>query len=207
MFGREKTSATPASPSADRSNTSERVKEGGKGRATPTRREAEQRNRRPVVGAPAPPRGATRAERKAQRAARTAAAREQRIRNRIALASGDEKALPARDRGPVRRFVRDYVDARRNLGEFFLPVALVSILIGFLGVDIARVISLIVLYVMVLAIAVDSYLLQRRIKRVTQAKFGDKGTAGVGTYGLMRALQLRRARMPKPQVNRGQYPT
>jgi hypothetical protein len=207
VFGREKTSSPSAGSPADRTNTSERVKEGGKGRATPTRREAEQRNRRPVVGAPAPPRGATRAERKAQRAARSAAAREQRIRNRIALASGDERALPARDRGPVRRFVRDYVDARRNLGEFFLPVALVSILIGFLGIDLARVISLIVLYVMVLAIAVDSFLLQRRIKRVTQAKFGDKGTAGVGTYGLMRALQLRRARMPKPQVNRGQYPT
>jgi DUF3043 family protein len=206
VFGREKTSATPAGSPAERTTTSERVKEGGKGRATPTRREAEQRNRRPVVGAPAPPRGATRAERKAQRAARSAAAREERTRNRIALASGDERALPARDKGPVRRFVRDYVDARRNLGEFFLPVALVSIVIGFIGVDAARLASLVVLYAMVIAIAVDSFLLHRRIKRITQAKFGDKGTAGAGGYGLMRALQLRRARMPKPQVQRGEYP-
>lgn len=207
MFGREKTSATPVGPSADRSSTSDRVKEGGKGRATPTRREAEQRNRRPVVGAPPPPKGATRAERKAQRAAKNAAAREVRTRNRVAMANGDERALPARDKGPVRRFVRDYVDARRNLGELFLPIALVSILIGFLGIPAAQVVSLLVLYAMVIAIAVDSFLLQRRIKRVTQAKFGDKGTAGVGMYGLMRALQLRRARMPKPQVQRGQFPS
>ena len=210
MFGREKTSATPAASSADRTTTSERVKEGGKGRATPTRREAEQRNRRPVVGAPPPPRGATRAERKAQRAVRSTAAREERARQRVALANGDERALPARDRGPARRYVRDYVDARRNLGEFFLPVALVSIVIGFTRIDAARVLSLVVLYVMVLAIGVDSFLLHRRIKRATEAKFGDKGTvstAGVGTYGVMRALQLRRARMPKPQVQRGQYPS
>jgi hypothetical protein len=206
VFGRDKTSATPASSPAERTTTSQRVKEGGKGRATPTRREAEQRNRRPVVGAPAPPRGATRAERKAQRAVRNASAREERARQRVALANGDERALPARDKGPVRKFVRDYIDARRNLGEFFLPVALVSIVIGFIGIEEARVISLLVLYAMVIAIAVDSFLLHRRIKRVTQAKFGDKGTAGAGTYGLMRALQLRRARMPKPQVQRGQFP-
>ena len=206
MFGRDKTSAPSTPASAQPKGPSDRPKPGGKGRATPTRREAEQRNRRPVVGAPPPPRGATRAERKAQRAARSAAAREERARNRIALAKGDERALPARDRGAVRRYVRDFVDARRNLGEFFLPVALVAIAIGFLGSPQARVISTIVLYVMVLAIAGDSYLLYRRVKRVTLAKFGDKGTAGAGTYGVMRALQLRRARMPKPQVERGQYP-
>ena len=206
MFGRDKTPASQTASPAERTSTPERVKEGGKGRATPTRREAEQRNRRSVIGAPPPPKGATRAERKAQRAARSAAAREERQRNRAAMAAGDERALPARDRGPVRKYVRDYVDARRNLGEFFLPVALVSIMIGFIGVPIARLVSLVVLYVMVLVIIVDSFLLHRRIKRLTAAKFGDKGTAGAGTYGLMRALQLRRARMPRVQVARGQFP-
>jgi len=209
VFGREKTSATPTASTADRATTSERGKEGGKGRATPTRREAEQRNRRPVVGAPPPPRGATRAERKLQRQARSAAAREERIRQRVALANGDERAMPSRDRGPVRRFVRDYVDARRNLGELFLPVALVSIVIGFTSIDAARVLSLIVLYLMVLAIAVDSFLLHRRLKRLVEAKFGSKsapGTSGAAGYGIMRALQMRRLRVPKVQVNRGEFP-
>jgi hypothetical protein len=206
VFGRDKTSATPAAPAAERSTTSERVKEGGKGRATPTRREAEQRNRRPAIGAPPPPRGATRAERKAQRAARSAAVREERTRQRIALANGDERYLPLRDKGPVRKYVRDYVDARRNLGEYFLPVALVSIVIGFIGVDAARLASLLVLYIMVIAIALDSFLLHRRLTRVTGAKFGDKASGKDARYGLMRALQLRRARMPKPQVERGQFP-
>ena len=206
MFGRDKTSTPPVGSPAERNTASERVKEGGKGRATPTRREAEQRNRRPAIGAPAPPRGATRAERKAQRAERTSAARQERQLQRVALANGDERHLPARDKGPVRRYVRDYVDARLNLGEFFLPLALISILFSLVRIDEAKLISTLVLYVMILAIAVDSFLLRRRIIRLVEEKFGDKGTAGVGGYGLIRALQFRRARMPKPQVQRGQFP-
>ena len=203
MFGRDKTSTTPAATGVV---TSSSVKEGGKGRATPTRREAEQRNRRPLVGAPAPPRGATRAERKANRAARSATLREERARSRAAAASGDERFLSTRDKGPARRFVRDYIDARRNLGEYFLPVALVSLVVGVLNIPAARLASLCVLYVMVVAIAIDSYLLRRRVQAITNEKFGEKVAAGTGTYALMRALQFRRGRVPKPQVQRGQFP-
>jgi hypothetical protein len=204
VFGRDKTSATPAANSAA---PTAKAKEGGKGRATPTRREAEQRNRRPLIGAPPAPKGATRAERKAARSARQQAVREERRRSRLAAASGDERYLPARDKGPARRFARDYVDARRNLGEFFLPVALVALIVGVLNVPAARVASLLALYLMVLLIAGDSYLLRRRVQRLVDEKFGDKATAGTGTYALMRSIQMRRSRMPKPQVQRGQYPT
>lgn len=207
MFGREKTPAAPAAPAPGADPSLTRVKEGGKGRATPTRREAEARNRRPLIGAPPPPKGATRAERKEQRAARSAAAREQRALNRQGLLNGDERYLPARDRGPVRRYVRDYVDARRNVGEYFLPVALISILLGFLPVQGGQMLSIVLLYAMVLGIIADSVLLRRRLKRLVAAKFGDKGTGGAAGYGLMRALQLRRARMPKPMVERGRFPS
>ena len=36
--------------------------------------------------------------------------------------TGDEANLPLRDKGPAKRFIRDYVDARWNVGEFMLPV-------------------------------------------------------------------------------------
>jgi len=204
VFGRDKTSAAAvAIPEQD----SAPAKEGGKGRPTPSRREAERRNRRPLVGAPPPPKGATKEERKAARAGAAAAGRAERARARAALASGDERAMPARDKGPVRRYARDYVDARHNIGEYFLPIALVSILVGFVGFPAAKFISLIVLYVMVVVIAIDSYLLRRRVQRQVDAKFGGKQpTSGVGTYALMRALQFRRGRMPKPQVGRGEFP-
>jgi hypothetical protein len=203
VFGRDKTPAAPATQSvAAPSNT----KEGGKGRATPTRREAEQRNRRPLIGAPPPAKGATRAERKAARVARQKSVREERARTRQAMANGDQRYLPARDKGPARQFVRDYIDARRNLGEYFLPIAMVSLVIGLLNVQVARLASLSVLYVMVIAIAIDSFLLKRRVQRLTNERFGEKEAAGTGTYALMRALQFRRGRMPKPRVERGQFP-
>lgn len=193
MFGRDKTSAAPAPDSAA---TTAIAKAGGKGRPTPNRREAEQRNRRPLIGAPPPAKGATREERKAARVARQSTVREQ----RQAAAAGDERYLAARDKGPARRFTRDYVDGRRNLGEYLLPIALVSFVIGTVHVPVAKYVSLGVLYLTVLVIAVDGYLLKRRVQRLTNDKFGSTVAAGTGTYALMRSIQFRRTRVPKPQV-------
>jgi Protein of unknown function (DUF3043) len=203
VFGRDKTSAPPAAQPA---TAPESAKSGGKGRPTPTRREAEQRNRRPLIGAPPAPKGATRAERKVARTARQQVVREERQRARLAAANGDERYMPARDKGPARRFARDYVDARRNVGEFLLPVALISFLIGAIKIPAAHLISLAVLYLAILIIGIDSYLLRRRIQRLTNEKFGENVAAGTGTYALMRSAQFRRSRVPKPQVKRGEFP-
>jgi len=87
--------ARPASPPAR------------KGRPTPKRREAEQARRRPLV-----PDG--RGDRKALKAQ----AKVRREREYQAMITGDDRNLPPRDKGPVRRWVRDYVDARHNAGEY-----------------------------------------------------------------------------------------
>jgi hypothetical protein len=203
VFGRDKTQTSPA---ASATSDTAVVKADGKGRATPSRREAEQRNRKPLVGAPALAPGATKAERKAARAAQTARNREERLRTREALASGDEKNLPVRDKGPGRRLVRDYVDARRNMGEFFLPLALVSVVLSMLPVPALKVISLLTLYGLVIAIVIDAILLRRKVIKVVTQKFGAPAAAGVGGYAIMRSLQIRRSRLPRPQVQRGQFP-
>jgi hypothetical protein len=206
VFGRDKAAATAIPPET----AAERIaKEGGKGRPTPTRRESEARNRRPLIGAPAAPAGATRAERKAARQARNAVTREERVKQRTAMASGDDRYLPARDKGPARRYARDYIDSRRNLGEYFLPIALFSLIIGIVNVPTLRLFSLVLLYGFVLITAVDSYLLRRRVQKRVETKFEGRnvpGVAGAGTYGMMRSLQFRRGRNPKPQVARGEHP-
>jgi len=203
VFGRDKTSATPTT---DPVVTATPAKTGGKGRATPTRREAELRNRRPLIGAPPPPKGATRAERKAARKTRQDALRQERQRSRQGMARGEERYLPTRDKGPARRFVRDYVDARRNVGEYFLPIAMLALVVGVGRTEVARWASMGLLYAMIIVIAFDSYLLRRRVLRLVTEKFGESAAVGTGTYALMRALQFRRGRMPKPQVARGQQP-
>jgi hypothetical protein len=184
-------------------------KPGGKGRPTPSRRQAEQRNRKPLVGAArsrASAPGATRAERKQARGAQRDVARAERMKARAAMLDGDERYLPARDRGPARRWVRDYVDARRNPGEYFLPVALIVVVLSLFRVGVVGLVAGLVLYAMMAGLIVDAVLLRRRIIRRVTEKFGEDAAAGTGGYGVMRALQLRRSRMPRPQVARGQYP-
>jgi len=178
------------------------VKEGGKGRPTPKRREAEQANRRPIVGAGAAPRqGATKEERKAARAARRELAQRERKLGRQALATGDEKYLPPRDAGPARRYARDVVDARRNVGEYFMYFALVAVVMSF--VRPTAPISILLLYAVMIAVVVDSVFLYRRVQRGAVAKFGEAQGRGTGRYAIMRALQVRRLRLPKPKVQRG----
>ena len=199
MFGRSKAPESPA-PAA------QPAKAGGKGRATPSRREAESRNKHPLIGRPQVRAGASKEERKEARAAQRAAMGEQRAKMREAMVTGEEKYLPARDQGPARRFARDYVDARRNVGEYLLPAAFVVLILNLFRIPGMAYAPILLLYVVVLGVAVDSYLLRRRVGRLATEKFGDKAK-GVGGYAMMRSLQMRRTRMPRPQIGRGQFPS
>jgi alkylation response protein AidB-like acyl-CoA dehydrogenase len=73
----------------------------GKGHATPSRAEQEAARKRPLV----PDTKEAKARAKADLAA-------QRDKARVGMAAGDERYLTARDKGPQRRFARDYVDSR-----------------------------------------------------------------------------------------------
>ena len=172
----------------------------GKGRPTPRRKEAEARNKRPLVPA----------DRRAAAKDARAKARVQRDLEYQAMRNGDERHMPLRDRGPVRRFVRDYVDARWNLGEMFLPLAAVFLVLQFVTATTAPVVafaSLIVLYVYIIAAMVDGWLLWRGLKKRLVAKFGESALPrGLTMYAVMRAFQVRPSRLPKPQVKHGQHP-
>ena len=110
MFGRNK---TLNEQQAETVVTAPR--EGAKNRPTPKRKDQEAANRRPLVVA----------DRKAAKSVDRKKRREAQLQQRDAMATGDDAHLPARDKGPVRRYIRDYVDARWNLGEFMLPVMIV----------------------------------------------------------------------------------
>jgi Protein of unknown function (DUF3043) len=172
----------------------------GKGRPTPKRKEAEARNKRPLVPA----------DRRAAAKDARAKARVQRDLEYQAMRNGDERHMPARDRGPVRRYVRDTVDARRNLGEFFLPFAALCLVLQFLtarGAPVVALVSLVVLYVYILASMIDAWLMWRSLKKRLAAKFGDAALPrGLTMYAVMRAFQVRPSRLPKPQVKHGQHP-
>lgn len=169
----------------------------GKGRPTPTRREKEQARKRPLV---------TNDRAEARRRAR-AQAQEQREKARIGLANGDERYLPMRDRGPQKKFVRDYVDARFSFGELLIPVMFLVIILTFFPQIEVQYIALIALWAFFILATIDAVILGFVVTRKLKAKFGEDRVEKVRWYAAMRALQLRMMRLPKPQVKRGQYPS
>jgi hypothetical protein len=168
-----------------------------KGRPTPKRSEA-QTQRRTL----AKPASSRKEAAKRQREAR----RTEMARQREALAGGDERYLPPRDKGPVRRFARDYVDSRWSVAEFFLPVAVIILALSMVPSIQVKNISLLLWLVMIVMIVLDSIGHGFRLKRALKDRFPDESKRGAVAYALMRTLQLRRMRLPKPQVERGERP-
>ena len=191
MFGMPKKSAD-ATPVAESQSNSE---PGGKGRPTPSRREAEAA-RKTSIRAPRGSKGGKKAAREQDRAERSHA--------RAGMLAGDERYLPARDQGPVRGFVRDFVDARYTIAEYFIFMAVVVLLLGFVNnPSIQQLVSL-GFFLMATLIIVDTTILVIQLKSRTKKAFPDKADRrGITLYALMRTLQYRRLRMPKPRVERG----
>lgn len=168
----------------------------GKGRPTPSRREAQAAKAQPLVGS------RDKAARKVQRQKEA----EFRERARVGMMQGDERYLTPRDKGPQRRFVRDYVDARISIGEFLIPAMLVVLLMTFLPAQ-WQAYSLIAIWAYLGLSIIDAVVLGLMLKRKLTEKFGEASVQpGYRWYAAMRAMQFRMLRMPKPQVKRFQFP-
>ncbi|MDQ0575321.1 DUF3043 domain-containing protein [Agromyces albus] len=184
-------------PSAESLEETQARLKAGKGAPTPSRKEQEAARKRPLV-----PNDRKEAARQAR--AKTAEARE---RARLGMAAGDERYLPMRDRGPQKKYVRDYVDARFSIGEVLIPVMFAVILLTFVPSVEAQSIGIIALWAFFLVAVIDVVILGFLVRRKLAAKFGADKVERVRWYAAMRALQLRPLRLPKPQVKRGHYPS
>ncbi|CAL9436003.1 hypothetical protein SGRIM128S_00548 [Streptomyces griseomycini] len=171
--------------------------EAPKGRPTPKRSVA-QSQRRSVANTSMTRKEAAKRQREERRAALE--------RQRQALASGDERYLPARDKGPVRRFARDFVDSRFNIAEYFLPMAVIILVMSMVQVPALQNASLLLWLVVIVMIVLDSIVTGFRLKKQLAERFPDDNRRGAVAYALMRSLQMRRLRLPKPQVKRGERP-
>ncbi|SCX49774.1 Protein of unknown function [Klenkia marina] len=188
--GRRPAETTP-DPTVDL--TTQQATAVGKGRPTPKRNEAQGRRQGPP---PPPPRTRKEAYKRMreQQAANRGSARE-------AAARGDDSALPARDRGPEKRLVRDVVDARRNAGSLFLVVAALVLVGYFIPNQAVQSYTVYLWFAFFLIIIGDSIVLGRRIKKVVAERFPNATrTKGLVWYGISRATMVRRWRFPKPQV-------
>lgn len=164
-----------------------------KGKPTPPRKQQEAARKRPLV-APRTKEG---------KAAQAAKMRSERLAAREGYAAGDDKYLPKRDAGPQRRMIRDVVDSGWfTIGEFLLPLMLVSIIVPPTGI-VGGILNLLVLTLFVVYVF-DTFVIARRAKKRLADKFGSsKVEKGVWMYVAFRAMYPRFLRLPKAQVPRG----
>ena len=172
--------------------------ESGKGRPTPKRKEAESA-RKQGISVPKDPKAARRAARERDREARA--------KSRAGLMAGDPAYFPRRDAGPVKAQVRDYIDRRRTVGEFFVPFAFVVLLMGLINNPTVQATVVYVWTSVLLLVVLDTILVGILLGRSLRKDFPEKSVRkGAVSYGVLRALQLRRFRIPPPRIKAGGKP-
>lgn len=202
MFGRRKSHAEdessasqPAHDETAADAAARREAEQKKGRPTPKRSQQESARRQPLVNR----------DRKVANQKAKEQQRKERDRARIGMMNGEEKYLTRRDKGPQRRYIRDYIDARFSIGEIFIPAAILILVIAFTQpVQIQQYFTYAV-WGLIALIVLDGFVLNYILKNRLRNKFGSV-ERGITFYAIMRSIQLRPLRMPKPQVKRRQYP-
>jgi hypothetical protein len=115
------------------------------------------------------------------------------------------RTLSAREAAPEKALMRDYVDARFSVGEFLLPSLVVILAISFLAAVYPTIsaITTLLMYAFILLVLFDSWWLWRGFKRVLAERLPNAPTRGLMMYGVNRAIQIRRFRLPPPRLKRG----
>jgi DUF3043 family protein len=165
-----------------------------KGKPTPKRSEAERRRRQPYT-APSDRKEANRQYRQREREARS--------RKLQGMQKGEQWALPPRDRGPVKALARDYVDSRRRLSEFYMYGLVVLLVMLFVHSAVVQSIVPLLVMAAVLIMLVEGIFIGYRVRAIAAERLPGEETRGVRMYAAMRALQIRKLRMPRPRIKPG----
>ena len=173
--------------------------ETAKGRATPKRSEAERGRRQGITGTPARSGGSSRGGTKTS----SADAQAQRRARQEAIRRGEQWALPARDRGPVKALARDYIDSRRRLSEYYMYLMIVLVIVLFVKQSGVQLYAEPIALVLILLVVVDAIYLRFRLNRLVHERLPGESTRGLTLYAVFRALQIRRFRVPPPRIRPG----
>jgi len=120
-----------------------------------------------------------------------------------AVRRGEEWALPPRDRGPAKALARDYVDSRRRVSEYYMYGLLVLLVLLFIRAPIVQSVVPLLVLGAVAVMGIEGIFIGRRVKALAAERLPGQSTRGLGLYAAMRALQIRKLRMPKPRVKPG----
>lgn len=169
--------------------------EAAKGRPTPKRSEAERKRYQPITGSRAPAAPRTPEDK--------AKARSDRGRKYEAMKAGEAWALNPRDRGPARALARDYIDSKRRISEYYMYILVVLLVAIFVRNKTAQTYISPLILVLVLIIVVDAQFIRYRLRKLVSERLPGESARGLTLYATMRALQIRRFRVPAPRVHPG----
>jgi DUF3043 family protein len=170
--------------------------ESAKGRPTPKRSVAEAGRRQPITGSSRAPAAPRTKEEKAR-------ARTNRAGKYEAMRRGEAWALNPRDRGPARALARDFIDSKRRISEYYMYVLVVLLAAVFVRSKAAQAIISPLVLALVLVIVADGLLIRRSLRRLMAERLPGESARGLTMYAVMRALQIRRFRVPSPRVGPG----
>ena len=170
--------------------------EAAKGRPTPKRSVAEAKRRQPIAGSSRAPAAPRTKEEKAK-------ARTNRASRYEAMRRGEAWALNPRDRGPARALARDFIDSKRRVSEYYMYILVVLLAAVFLRSKAAQTIISPLVLVLIVVILVDASLIRRSLQKLMAERLPNESTKGLTAYAVMRALQIRRFRVPVPRVHPG----
>ncbi len=169
--------------------------EAAKGRPTPKRSVAERNRRQPITGT-RPSAGPRTPEDKVK-------ARTGRARKYEAMKQGEAWALNPRDRGPTRALARDYIDSKRRISEYYMYILILLLAAIFVRNKTEQEYVSPLVLVLVLIIVIDAQFIRRRLRQLISERLPGESTRGLTIYAVMRALQIRRFRVPAPRVRPG----
>jgi hypothetical protein len=156
---------------------------------------AEAGRRQPVTG--------TRATAAPRTAEGKAKARSDRAGRYEAMKRGEAWALNPRDRGAPRALARDYIDSKRRISEYYMYVLVILLVAVFLRNSTAQAIISPLVLALVVLIVVDGLLIRRALQKLIAQRLPGESARGLTMYAVMRALQIRRFRVPAPRVQPG----
>ncbi len=111
--------------------------------------------------------------------------------------------MPPRDRGPVKALARDYVDSKRRISEYYMYGLLVLLVLLFIRAPIVQTSVPLLVLGAVLIMGLEGIFIGRRVKGLAAQRLPGESTRGIALYSAMRALQIRKLRVPKPRIKPG----
>ena len=119
------------------------------------------------------------------------------------MKAGEAWALNPRDRGPARALARDYIDSKRRVSEYYMYILVVLLAAIFVRSKVAQTYISPLVLVLVVVILIDAQLIRYRLRKLVAERLPGESTRGLTMYAVMRALQIRRFRVPAPRVRPG----